>query len=260
MAHIGSFLIEIDTHSFVLELRDKLCDIHGMDYHQISLVPSGGYRPLNMFDQLNDLKVKKENESNERNGNSRHNTFQVELILYPTNKTCFSNDFWAYYVSRTISKQQFIDHMNKKIIYLELSRGGRTPPNIVTIKQKLTEKKVKPTKYELNEFVLWNDVRVMKLFNNNSMRKCLNQLKWEMDYALQRDTDYSVYYPLNEDAQRDTNLYVESLLKKIPFPSAIIKIIIQMIENGFRTDARNGKIMVKVYGNWSKCTLQFPST
>ena len=257
MSEFGPLLLEIDANSFVLELRDKLCSIHGMPCHQISLLPKNAYRPLNLFNTLNESQPKHD-EDNNNNDNVKKS---LELMLYPTNKSCFSNDFWSFHIDKTITKQQFIDNMNKKIIYLELSRDNKTPLNISNIKQKLIEKKEKINKYELNEFMLWNDVRVLKLLHNNSMRNCLNQLKWEIDYCLKRDIDYSIYYPLNENNQKLTNKYITSLLiKKLSMPQCIINIIIEMIEDGFRNDQRNGQQMLKVYGNWSKCVVVFPET
>merc|ERR1712232_451762 len=103
-----------------------------------------------------------------------------------------------------MSKMQFVENMSKKLSYLETIRDIGASDKIIKIKERLIAKG-KISKYELHEFVLWNDVRVLKLFNDDSMEKTMSHLKWEMDYCLEKMIDYSVYYPLNMDEQRLTN-------------------------------------------------------
>ena len=150
MADLGPLLLEIDANSFVLEWRDKLCKIHGLAPHRIRLVLAEGCRQLNMFDKLDEIIGVDVDDETTR-------SVTGELMLCPTRKTDFSNDFWSYYVDKTMSKNQFLENMTKKLFYLRANRNNKTPQNISKIKQKLT-KKEKISKIELNEFVLWNDV------------------------------------------------------------------------------------------------------
>ena len=244
------FQLTLDAHGFVLELRDQMCDSLRIPKHDICLMASDGHRALNMFDTLNEIRAK-------RDASDDHQC--LELMLFPTDKSSFSNDFWAFRVEHSQSKHEFIANTKTKMSYLEALRGGQTPCSIAEIKRKLIAKKVQISAYELHQFVLWSDVRVLTLLHDGSISKCTNQLRWEMDYALQREIAYGAYYPLDTTHHRETNHIVTSMLTALSLPECIRYIIIEMIEDGFRTDPRDGQQTVTVSGNWSKCTLRFDS-